>query len=411
MDRGRLPKNSDLYLEDGFWKVRWRGNAFDSDANASARLPEPARIGPATGPHGITESEARRLVWKSLIYETEKKAQADHSRMTVAEFVERRFIPEHVALKGSSGQVHYKSMLKHVLTPEEVDGMFRVGKKSPRIRLKAIPGWPYLSTVRLCDVRPDHVHRLTSAATEHGYSSQTVAHIRNVISAIFSQAKEARYFTGENPVSMVKISKVTRKEAHSLSFAQAKDAMRAMRYPEKEMMLLAVFTGMNMAEICGLQWRQVNLSGIVIENEGENVPPRTIAVRRQWYRGKLEDVKKSRIRNLPIPPALLLTLIRLKSRADFVQPEDFVLVSRVGTAVNLTNIVARRLRPIGKKLGVPALSWHVFRRTTKALSRELGSQFQDSIAMMAHTVSAYNTGSAQQWRCRTGSRQTQQGQV
>jgi integrase len=409
MDRGRLPTNSDLYLEDGFWKVRWRDDTAQADDVKSTHITQLACIGPATGPQAIPENEARRLVWKSLISEGEKKEQAENSRMTVAEFVERKFVPEHVALKGFSGQTHYRSMLKHVLTPEEVDGIFRVGKSGSKSKLKAIPDWPYLSNVPLCDVGSHHAHCLTSAAVGRGYSSQTVAHIRNVIGAIFSHAKQAQCFAGENPVSTLRLSKVTRKEAHSLTLSQAKEALRVMRYPEKEMMLMTVFTDMNMAEICGLQWGYVNLTGMTIDIEGEIVPPKTIAVRRQWYRGKSQSVKKNRSRNLPIPQPLLETLIRLKSREDFTHPDDFVLVTRVGTAVNLTNTVARRLQPVGKKLGIPSLSWHVFRRTSKALSTELGSQFQDSIAIMVHSATAQNRGTAQQWRCRVGSRRNQPG--
>ena len=402
MDRGRLPRNSDLYLEDGFWKVRRRDDTAQADK--STHITQLACIGPATGPQAIPENEARRLVWKSksMISEGEEKEQAENSRMTVAEFVERKFIPEHVALKRFSGQVHYRSMLKHVLTPEEVDAIFHVGKRGSKSKLKAIPDWPYLSNLRLCDVGPHHAHCLTSAAMGRGYSSQTVAHIRNVIGAIFTHAKQVQCFVGENPVSTLKLSKVTRKEAHSLTLSQATEALTAMRYPEKEMMLLTVFTDMNMAEICGIQWGHINLTGMTINIEGGIVPPKTIAVRKQWYRGKSQGVKENRIRNLPIPQPLLETLIRLKSREDFTQPDDFVLVTRVGTAVNLTNTVARRLQPVGKKLGIPSLSWHVFRRTTKALSKEFGSQFQDSIAIMEHSATTQNSGTAGQSRRQVG---------
>jgi integrase len=207
-----------------------------------------------------------------------------------------------------------------------------------------------------------------------------------VIGAIFTHAKQVQCFEGGNPVSTLRLSKVTRKEAHLLTLSQATEALRAMGYPEKEMMLMTVFTDMNMAEICGLQWGHVNLTGAAIDIDGEIVPPRTIAVRKQWYRGRSESARKNRIRNLPIPQPLLETLIRLKSREDFTRPSDFVLVTRVGTAVNLTNIVARRLQPVGRKLGFPALSWHVFRRTSKALSTELGSHFHDLIAVMVYSA-------------------------
>ncbi len=56
------------------------------------------------------------------------------------------------------------------------------------------------------------------------------------------------------------------------------------------MTLLAIVTGMNVAEICGLQWKHANLSPHEQGVSGEWIAPRHhIAVRKQWYRGELEQ--------------------------------------------------------------------------------------------------------------------------
>ncbi len=46
---------------------------------------------------------------------------------------------------------------------------------------------------------------------------QTVTHIRNVVSAIFSHARKGNYFHGLNPASQVAVPGMSRKEAHMLS--------------------------------------------------------------------------------------------------------------------------------------------------------------------------------------------------
>ena len=51
------------------------------------------------------------------------------------------------------------------------------------------------------------------------------------------------------------------------------------------MVLFAILTSMNIAEICGLQWKRVNLAEHSTTVDGESLPPLTIAVRRQWFRG------------------------------------------------------------------------------------------------------------------------------
>lgn len=324
-------------------------------------------------------------------------ALEEHSKMTVASFVEKKFVPEHVALKRSSGRTHYNAILKHVLTPEEVDRVFKVDREKSKSKLKSLPDWPYLDNLRLCDARPHHVQQLTTAALARGYSTQTVMHIRNVVSAIFSHAQKEHCFMGENPAIHVSLPEMTRKEAHALTTTQASRVLGAMQYPEREMSLIAIFTGMNVAEICGLQWKRVNLTDSVRNSDGEPIPPRSISVRKQWYRGELGTVKKSRMRDLAIAKPLLPVLTKLSRRTRFTGPEDYVLASRVGTPVNQINSMTRRLKPIGKELQMPWLSWHVFRRAHATFGSEVGAQFQELVAILAHFEAQVDRGPRQPW--------------
>jgi integrase len=320
--------------------------------------------------------------------------------MTIASFVENKFLPEYVALKRPSGRAYYKAMLKHVLRPEEVDLLLCVTRKKPAQKLKAVPGWPYLGDVRLCDTKPDHIARLTSAALARGYSVNTVMNLRNVVSAIFSHAKQEQCFVGDNPVSFVTLPGVRRKQTHSLTLAQATKALSVMKYPEREMTLLSIFTGMNLAEILGLQWKQVNLTEEELKRDGKRIAPRTIAVRNQLYRGSLETVKKSRVRNLSIPQPLLEILLKLKCRTAFTGPDDFVLVSQAGTPVNQNNVLARRIRPIAKQLGVPSLSLLAFHGIRKILASEFTKQSHGLTAIAVDAAPLSSADIHQKWRCR-----------
>jgi integrase len=295
--------------------------------------------------------------------------------MTIAEFVEKHFVPEHVAAKKPSGRTHYRAILKHVLTPEEVDGIFQAGRESSRARLKSVPDWPYLSNAPLHAGCSDEVQRLLTAGLARGYSTQTVIHIRNVVRAIFEHARKKFGLAGDNPADSVTLPEMVRKETHALTLAQAKHVLGVMRYPEKEMAMIAILTRMNMAEICGLQWKCVNLTDDWAKADSELIPPRTIAVRNQWRFGQLSAITKSgRRRTIPIPEPLLPALLSLSRRVRYTGPEDFVLVSRTGTPVNDSAIAARRLKRVGKELGMPWLSWQVFRRTRTKLAYELGMQ-------------------------------------
>ena len=377
MERVRLPLLNDIYEEKGTWKVRsWEEDgAAENGLGGREKRHNLGWIGPARGPERLTKKQAQRIAWENFLSRLRQDQIAAQSGMTVANFIETSFVPEHVLSKRLAGRSYYHAILKHVIAPEEVDRILHVDRQSSKAKLKSISGWPYLSDLRVQDCGPEHIERLISAALLRGYSFQTLVHIRNVVSAVFSHAIKMHRYTRENPARMVKLPDRPSRNPHQLTFAQAKEVLEAMRYPEKEMTLIAMLTRMNVAEICGLQWRHVNLTGMTSHLSGEPIPPITIAVRKRWYRGDLDDVQKGRAKNLPIPDLLLPMLLKLSGRARFTEPNDFVLVSRAGTPINAINITARRLRTIGEELQMPWLTWHVFRHAHETMEAEFKAHF------------------------------------
>jgi integrase len=326
------------------------------------------------------ESENSRKELRDLL-------EASPSEITVAEFVEARFVPEHVARKRLAGLAHYQAILKHILTPEKVDQIFRHNAVPSISKRKAIQGWPYLDDLLLQETQPIHLQKLLAAALAQGYSTQTIAHIRNVVSVIFTHARKMRCYAGKNPAYSVKLTEVTHKSVPALTLDQVSRLLGRVHYPEKEMILIAMLTDLNVAEICGLQWKHVNLTGKWSNGGNVPVPPITLAVQKQCYRGRLINVRDNRLRNIPIPELLLPMFLKLSGRAEFNGLDDFVLVSRAGTPVNAINLTARRLKSIGREMQLPWLSWLVFRRSHKTLHSQLGSEFEIQMARMVHSNS------------------------
>jgi integrase len=392
---------NDIYQEKGLWKVHcWEDVLAEAGLGGGERWRDEICIGPAAGPDRLTKKMAQRIAWENFLSSLRRdesvaqKETSARSEMTITRFVETTFVPEHVLAKRLAGRLYYQAILKHVLPPEEVDRIFHVTRENSKAKLKVIPDWPYLGDLRIGDCGPEHIARLISAAHARGYSAQTVIHIRNVVSAIFSDAIRSRHYLHENPAKTAILPERPHRNPHLLTLTQAKEVLRAMRYPEKEMTLIAMLTGMNVAEICGLQWKHVNLTGITA---GETIPPITIAVRKRWYRGELDNVNRTRARNLPIPELLLPILIKLSGRGRWTAPDDFVLVSRVGTPINAINITARRLKTIGNDLQMPWLTWDVFRRGHFALEAELGAQFNFLLASMFHSEAPQGPVSHGSW--------------
>ena len=360
--RRRLQQKGDLFDQGGMWKLRWHEDKLGPDGRLSRGWSRAVHIGPSMGSGKLTEKEARRLGWENFLSKLDAGVCTPHSAITLGNFVDQRFLPEHVALLKRSGRTHYQSMLKH--------GGHRAGVA---FRLKEL-------------ATASDIWKLVSSMLASSYSVQTAKHVRTVVSAIFTHAKRLGCHTGDNPAKLVQLPEMVRREAHALSFDQAVATLAALKSPAQEMVLFAILTSMNIAEICGLQWKRINLTEQFTTVDGESLPPLTIAVRRQWYRGEYGSVKaKSRRRNIPIGVVLRGVLAKMKDRTKFTGLDDPVFAARTGKPVDEHNIARRHLKPVGETLGMAWLSWHCFRRTHTTLANELGMAFTDRMAMMGHS--------------------------
>jgi integrase len=379
----RLPRSSTLSVEDGSWTLRWSETAIVSGDAAHDPLPRRTRIGSATGKNALTELDARRQARRYLLSRLPQETIARRSQMTLAEFIEKRFLPEFLAEKKFAWRAHYHSILRHILAPDDYQRIFRINQGRGVATLNRDSNWLYLGRLSLRDVRPLHVHQLLQAASEKGYSPQTVRLIRNFVSTVFSYARQELVFAGVNPAVDVKLARIDRSSTRIVSLEQLELVLRAMQYPEKQMAIIGLLTDMNASEICGLQWKHVNLIGSWSDSDGELIPPLALSIKKRRYRGESADVKEARRRTIRIPEMLLPMLLLLRARTTFRGPEDFVLTSRTGRAVNVSNITARRLGAISKKLGIPRLTLQALHRAHGLIEGGLGAQFQYSLGAAA----------------------------
>jgi integrase len=76
--------------------------------------------------------------------------------------------------------------------------------------------------------------------------------------------------------------------------------------------------------------------------------------------------------------------VRLRARSRFGSPEDLVFASERGTPLIERNLTRRYLKPVGEKLGLPWLSWHVFRHSHSTFAEQIGMALSDRQAQMGH---------------------------
>ena len=363
MARRRFQQKGNLYQQSGWWKLRWREDQINSTGKVKRGWSPSVTVGPAAGNPNMkpmTEKEARREAWTRYLSKLDQNVTTPQAVVTFDDFVKLKFRPEHIELRlRRSTRKFVDNILKNHISPA-------------------------LGSMRLREIRKDQVQQLVSSAIGKGLSIQTAKHIKNIVSAVFRHAIESEWISTANPATNVRLPQMERTVAPALSFQQVSNLLAILESPQREMVMFAVLTGLNIAEILGVYWQAVNLSDKAVFSNGEVLPPWTVAVRQQWYRGALSPTKaKNRVRNVPIPVALRPVLIEMSRREKWSGPTDPVFVARTGKPADEHNIMRRHIKPAAEQLGMN-VSWHVFRRTFSTLSDQVEMTAGQRQALMGH---------------------------
>jgi integrase len=359
MARKRGTQKGRVHKQGKIWYVAYREDALDENG----KIVRERRNKPICETKGVSKREAQRIANEQVLDRVNSQSQQPSSMQTVKQFVDNRFTPEVVKYMKHAGKKHYAYILGTHVVPA-------VGEK------------------RLRDVTSDDVQALVGLKHDSGLSSQTVYHIKNAISAVFRHAKTKKAFVGDLPTEGVKMPEMVRKEGHSMDFGSALGLLvrlQAVSLKAYAMMLLALTTSMNVAELLGLRRKRVNLRSEPVMVGDRVLKGQTVAVRENYYRGEFGTVKKkARNRDLPLPVAVLQVLKQVMDESQFKGPDDLVFTTDNGTPLDEKNLMRRIIKPIAKELNMPWMGWHVCRHTHSTLAEELGMALSDRQAQMGH---------------------------
>lgn len=368
MARRRLQRSGDLTSNNGFWWLRWREDRTDENGDVQRVWTKRIAIAPAEGTGKKTKREAKRIAWEQFLSRHDNNQQFPGSMMSLRDFIQKRFVPQHVAMQKPTTQSYLKSIIdRHIL--------------------------PTLGDKRLGDVRTADIQDLirSKMAEEYKpsrkkdgnrrYSTRILYSIKNTISAIYSFADRVEAFSDRNPAARVMMPELSPvRNLSAPSGPQVRALLNALPEPAHGMALTASLTGMNIAEVCGLRWAWVNLSDSWRTIDGESIPPMSLAVRYQWVRGKYASVKQpKRRRIIPLPIALAVYLLDREGPADAP-----VFAGSTGRPVDEHNVRERVLKPAATKLGMPWLGWHSLRRSLATRLDEQGASVADRMASLGH---------------------------
>ena len=233
------------------------------------------RVGPSVGPDRLTKREAEQQGYERYVMPANGPAMLPQGQATIAQFVEVRFQPEHIALLKKNGRIYYERLLcRHIL--------------------------PTMGSVKIADVTPGLIQSLIAAKIKAGLSTATVKHIRTALAALFAHAKRSGCWKGDLPTEGVKLPTVTHQPRRALTLDQVRLLVEAILVLYRPLILFRVYTGVRIGEALGLRWRSVNLTDEWRIVDGEAIAPNSILIHENWTRGE-RTTPKSRASGRKIP--------------------------------------------------------------------------------------------------------------
>ena len=287
MARRRLQKHGHLYKENGWWRLRWREDVVGDDGKVKRARPSTI-IGRCDGPGALTYRQADRLAWDMVLSKVNQAELVPQSLMKLKDFVERRFNPEYKLALKIGGREHYGTQLAHLLA--ELGDLALRDVQHEQVQKMCLDLLRKTYTIGKDRVRKAGKDPLTGEprfiiekrARQKPYSVQAALHLKNATSAVFEYAKAVGVYSGENPARHVRLPEMQRKEKHALTWDQLDLLLDALPSPAREMANVAVLTSMNVAEMCGLRWKNVNLSQEWATIDGEVIPAAVEHAKGRW---------------------------------------------------------------------------------------------------------------------------------
>jgi integrase len=249
---------------------------------------------------------------------------------------------------------------------------------------------PRFGTMRLAAITPEHVASLIRELEDKGLSRSTIENYVLPLSGTMAFAMR-RGLLSVNPCSLLtKDDRPAQREKlqdHVWSDEEIRELISAAerlakqpesRYDYSPLIRVALYTGLRLGELLGLQWQDVDV------REG------VLYVRRQWTRtGEYATPKtKAGLRRVPLSEEMTKYLAALKLRSTPSGDTDPVFASRNGKPLSHRNVTRRGFEAAAKLAGIEGVSFHSMRHAFASRMIHRGITSTVLAALMGHESSA-----------------------
>jgi integrase len=218
-------------------------------------------------------------------------------------------------------------------------------------------------------------------------ASAITTYVLKPLGGMFSLALR-RDYVQENPVRLLTADDRPRQQdaeaphewsdeeiAKLLAESAALAKRRGARQNYEPLLRTALYTGLRLGELLGLQWGDIDLDQGVLH------------VKRQWTltRELTAPKTKAGIRRVPLSAEMVAVLRRRKLASKFSQDTDFVFASQQGTPLTHRNVQTRGFEAARDLAGLPSsLTFHSMRHGFASLCAVRGIPIQVLSAALGH---------------------------
>lgn len=305
--------------------------------------------------YGYQYAEVKKtLLLKKAEWVQKSSSENENFQITMAEWLSRWLENELLgSVKVSSYQTYVNIVKKHLL--------------------------PTLGKMKLTSITPGIVQDFIIALEHSDFAYSTIKNVYRLLSAAMRCALEEGLIQ-KNPCRKIKIQRVEQREQRVLTQNEQELVKKSTLNANDLPMLLSLYTGMRLGEVCALKWSDIDWAKrtITVKRTVQRITQSKNGKKTMLMVGTPKSLRSCRV--IPVPDFVLK---QLKTMQASSQNGSYIFGSSVSPAEPRT--IQRRFKRFMDKLGLADVHFHTLRHSFATRLLELGVDVKTVSVLLGHS--------------------------